>query len=198
MSKIHMIAESGQFPVMVALLLSCVALLLLYFRFFRWRIKKKKIQQGIPGYVLFYADQKGGTKGSDFGKLLYASRYDLQGKPDYIFKRRWGRHMVPVEIKSGTIGADSKPHPGDRLQLATYFLIIEDVYGVRPRYGRLLYRDAMFVIRNTGDIRREVRRTVARMRKMLRDGQGVANNSYVTCRHCLCKDTVCKFSQEKK
>ena len=147
---------------------------------------------------MIYADQKGNKREKDFGKLLYSKKYDIQGKPDYIFQKRLGNAIIPVEIKSGSIKDDNFPHPGDRMQLATYFLLIEDVYGLRPKYGRLVYKDYMFDIRNTIAIRREVRRTLANMRKMLYTGEGKANCSVASCRYCVCKGTVCPYWQVPK
>ena len=163
-----------------------------------WILRKRKKRQGLFGYKLIYADQKATRKQKDFGKLLYSKKYDIQGKPDYIFQKRFGNAIVPVELKSGSIRDDNFPHPGDRLQLATYFLLIEDVYGVRPKYGRLVYKDYMFDIRNTIKIRREVRRTLANMRQMLQTGQGKANCSVAGCRYCICKGTVCPYWEVPK
>lgn len=147
------------------------------------------------GYSLIYADQKqNGKKEENFGKLLYSAAYELQGKPDYIYKKRFGRGIVPVELKSGKIGDDSLPHRGDLLQLAAYFLILEDVYKVRPRFGRLVYSDSMFVVKNTRGLRKEVLNTTKEMREMLIYGVGKANASFVTCRHCVCNGTVCEHS----
>ena len=134
-------------------------------------------------------------KSEGFGKLLYSAKYDLRGKPDYIFKKRLGGATVPVELKSGSIKDDPLPHPGDLLQLAAYFLLLEDIYGKRPPYGWLKYSDYMFYVRNTRKIRKEVKQTMADMRKMLEDGEGTPNASFVNCRHCICNGTVCPYGQ---
>ena len=103
--------------------------------------------------------------------------------------------IVPVELKSGCIGEAEEPHHGDFLQLAAYFLILEDVYGKRPAYGRLVYRDYMFEIKNTARVRREVLKTVQEMRQMLRDGIAEPKPSFAHCRPCVCNGTVCQFSE---
>ena len=109
------------------------------------QFRKLPARDTVVGYALLYADQKREGKGTeDFGKLLYSERYDLQGKPDYIFRSRFLGRLVPVELKSGSIGEDELPHYGDYLQLAAYFLILEDVYKKRPAFGRLVYQDYMF------------------------------------------------------
>lgn len=179
-------------------LLCVVALLalLLLIRHGRPALKKLTARDDIPGYALLYADQKHGKGATeDFGKLLYSAKYDLQGKPDYVFSSRLLGRIVPVELKSGCIGEAEEPHHGDFLQLAAYFLILEDVYGKKPAYGRLVYRDYMFEIKNTARVRREVLATVQEMRQMLKDGIAEPKPSFAHCRPCICNGTVCRFSE---
>lgn len=159
-------------------------------------IKKLPTRQGIYGYDILYADQKkeaGDIHGENYGRLLYSQKYDIQGKPDYIFKKKYGKSLIPSELKSGSIGEDEWPHPGDMMQLATYFLLIEDIYGIRPKHGRLLYRDYMFIIRNTTALRKEIKKQIVAMRKMLQNGQGEPVCNFVHCRYCICRGTVCEF-----
>ena len=171
-------------------------ILLVYLRKQNWSIKKVPSSNVMRGYTLIYADQKQGKKNEkDFGKLLYSSEYELQGKPDYIFKKRFGKRIVPVELKSGSIGDDPLPHKGDLLQLGAYFLILADVYKVTPKFGRLVYQDFMFVVKNTRSLRKEVQKTTKEMREMLIYGVGKANPSFVTCRYCVCNGTVCTHSR---
>ena len=174
-----------------------VVLILAYCLFFRKKqLQKYPRKAGMWGFTLIYADQKhGGKKQENFGKLLYSETYDLQGKPDYVFRRIGGKTIVPVELKSGAIGMDKLPHKGDYMQLAAYFLLLEDVYGIRPKYGWLKYRDYMFFVRNTRKVRKEVKRTMAEMRRMLYDGKGTPQASYAHCRPCVCSATVCPYSQ---
>lgn len=177
----------------------CLLLLLLPAKLLlRRQMRKLPARDDIPGYALLYADQKREGKGTeDFGKLLYSERYDLQGKPDYVFRSRFLGRIVPVELKSGSIGEADLPHEGDYLQLAAYFLILEDVYGKRPTFGRLVYRDYMFEIRNTRKVRKDVFRTMREMQDMLRYGVGKPKNSFAHCRPCICNGTVCQFSETK-
>lgn len=179
----------------ILFLLILLAVLLLW-RTRRPHLQKQPRKDIMPGFTLIYADQKqSGKKSEGFGKLLYSAKYDLQGKPDYIFKKRLGGAIVPVELKSGAIKDAPLPHPGDLLQLAAYFLLLEDIYGKRPSYGWLKYSDYMFYVRNTRKLRKEVKQTMADMRKMLEDGEGTPNASFVTCRHCICNGTVCPYGQ---
>lgn len=179
----------------------CIAVIviLLYVRIKNGGYIKKKSSLSMPGYVLVYTDQSADKKEKnvEYSKILYSEKYDIQGKPDYIFKKAIGRSFVPLEVKSGTIGSDERPHKGDLLQLASYFIIIEDVYGVKPRYGKLVYRDYMFKVRNTRRIRKEVIKTVNSMRNMMKTRKGEANASFVNCRYCLCRGTVCKYCKKE-
>lgn len=182
--------RAGDILVLTAVLL---LVLLLLWRGTARRAKKMPAREDVRGCTLLYADQKqDGREG--FGKVLYAARYDLRGKPDYVFQSRIRRRIIPVELKSGSIGEAEAPHHGDLLQLAAYFLLLEDVYGKRPPFGRLVYRDFMFQIRNTKALRREALRTMQEMRQMLRDGDAVPKNSFAHCRPCVCNGTVCPFS----
>lgn len=163
------------------------------------RLRKMPARDDMPGYALLYADQKREGRGTeDFGKLLYSEKYDIQGKPDYVFCSRILGRIVPMELKSGSIGEAPCPHEGDYLQLAAYFLILEDVYGKRPAFGRLVYQDYMFEIRNTRRVRRDVIRTLREMEKMLHSGVGQPKNSFSHCRPCICNGTVCAFSGVKR
>ncbi len=180
------------------LLLLLLLLLLILLRGCRGTMKKLPASARMFGYSLLYADQKqSGAKQEGFGKLLHSEAYALQGKPDYIYKKRFGKAIVPVELKSGSIGEEALPHRGDLLQLAAYFLLLEDVYQVRPKFGKLVYRDYMFVVKNTRGLRKEVGQTMKAMREMLLYGVGKANASFVTCRHCICNGTVCTHSGTK-
>ncbi len=160
-------------------------------------MKKMPSKLFLAGYRIVYTDQKESRKKDDivYSTLLYSLKYDIQGKPDYIFQNNISRRLIPVEIKSGSIGDNDSPHKGDLLQLAAYFLIIEEVYGRRPKAGRLMYRDYMFEVKNNRAIRREVKKTLSQMRRMLKSGRAAVNPSFALCRHCICNNTVCEFCE---
>ena len=160
------------------------------------KIQKLTARDDVRGYSLIYADQKQGKKHEeDFGKLLYSAKYELQGKPDYIFQSPVLKKVVPVELKSGSIDEEELPHHGDLLQLGAYFLILEDVYGHKPPFGRIVYQDYMFEVKNTAKIRNEVLSTMKEMREMLQYGVGKAKPDFAHCRPCVCNGTVCQFSE---
>ncbi|WP_317854528.1 CRISPR-associated protein Cas4 [Chakrabartyella piscis] len=158
------------------------------------KMQKLPASQYVSGYTLFYADQK--QKGKEgFGKMLKSEKYDLRGKPDYIYRKRFGKMLMPVELKSGKIGDADVPHLGDLMQLCAYFLMIEDIYGVRPKEGRLVYADYMFLVQNTKKLRKEVLSLMEEMRNMLETGEGAANADFATCRYCVCNGVVCEHSE---
>ena len=160
-------------------------------------IVREKPRKHYAGWRLIYSDERGRRRrGVVYSKLLRAEASELTGKPDMIYRKTIGRGLMPVELKSGRIKNADAPHEGDLLQLAAYFVIIEEAYGVRPRLGRLVYDDGAFRVRNTHALRVKLAETLARMRYMLAAGEDAetANSDFATCRYCLCKQTVCAHS----
>lgn len=70
-----------------------------------------------------------------------SQRHGLVGKPDYLVEVSGAgkRLVVPLEVKSRK--RPPIPDPGHLLQLATYCLLVEDIYGQRPPHGYLRYAD---------------------------------------------------------
>lgn len=165
-------------------------------------IKKTKPKLVPFGYHLHYTDNSLDriNKNVVYNKLLISEKYNLQGKPDFIFTNFLKSKYIPIELKSGTIGESPYPKQGDLLQLAAYFLIIEDLYKYKPRTGRLIYKDCMFIVRNTRKIRQSVLSTMSSMEKMLESGELQGNtfekSSFSHCRHCICRSTVCKYCKK--
>ena len=159
--------------------------------------KREKVRKSYPGWRLIYSDERGqARRGVERSKLLRGAKNGLTGKPDMIYRRVFGRGLMPVELKSGAIKGGTAPHDGDLLQLAAYFVLIAETFGIRPRYGRIVYADAAFRVRNTRALRARLADTLARMRRMLEVGAEceTPNASYAACRYCLCKQTVCEKS----
>ena len=104
---------------------------------------------GLPPGRIVYTDADGTAQ------PLAAHKYPLCGKPDYVVRTPEGLH-VPVEVKSARIG--KVPRHEDVLQVATYLLILDDLYphDPTPRYGLLHYRNADIQIVATPDLRAEV------------------------------------------
>ncbi len=157
-------------------------------------IKKSKYKNIVPlGYKLFYTDQNTKEKEDNviYKKILYSEKYNIQGKPDYIFKRF--NSYYPIELKSGSIKDDPMPHLGDLMQLVAYFIIIEDLYGHRVKEGKLVYKDYCFRIKNTRRLRKYFFKVLSDMRHMLKTGKGNPTCSFTHCKYCICRHTVCEF-----
>jgi hypothetical protein len=73
------------------------------------------------------------TADREASRPLYAARYGLAGKPDYILRRREG--LIPVEVKPGRRA--HSPFQADVMQLAAYCLLVEESSGQAPPYGLL-------------------------------------------------------------
>ncbi|MCL2702416.1 MAG: Dna2/Cas4 domain-containing protein [Defluviitaleaceae bacterium] len=161
-------------------------------------VKEVKPKLRIRGYRLFYADRKADRKADRddsviYGRLLRSERHGLSGKPDFIFNR--GNKFIPVELKSGKLNGAGEPRPGDLMQLVSYFVIIQGEFGRKPRQGRLIYGDTMFIIKNRRKLRRRLFRTMSEMRRALESGGPAADaaREYHKCRYCNCRETVCIF-----
>ena len=189
------LVQTGVWADWVVVLAVALAVVCFCLRGRKGQMQKLPRKDGMVGFRLIYADQKQSGRQS-FGRLLTSQTYGLRGKPDFVYRRRWSKRPVPVEIKSGTIGDNPLPHVGDYLQLAAYFLLLEDVYGSRPTYGWLRYQDYMFFIRNTRKVRKDALQTMQKMRRMLSDGRGEPNADFIHCRHCVCNGTVCPYGTE--
>jgi CRISPR-associated exonuclease Cas4 len=86
---------------------------------------------------------------------LFSKRHRLVGRPDRIVKR--GKAFIPEEWKSGR-----RLEPWHEYQFGTYFILIEEHYGVRPPYGLLVLGSGKrHRVRNTDKLREDVL-TVAR------------------------------------
>jgi len=162
--------------------------------FFRPVIKMKRLW--LPGYKIIYTDSKiKKPHGCESGTLLKSETHNLRGKPDYVYQK--GGRIVPVELKSAAVNKKSRvendePREGDVMQLAAYFMIVGDVYKIKPRFGYLVYSDCVYKIRNTGRLIKRLTETINEMEAMLAGKKKAANASFVNCRHCVCRGTVCE------
>ena len=81
---------------------------------------------------------------------FYSERLKLVGRPDRIVRQ--GENLIPEEWKSA-----KRVSEGHRLQLGTYFLVIEDEYGVRPPFGVVVLGDGSRTkVKNTERLRSKV------------------------------------------
>lgn len=174
----------------VGLLVVLIIVLCMVYRVLRPSIKVyHKVQNGERFASMIYTDETG-------GKLLVSETLDLQGKPDYIFMTWFRRNYIPFEIKSGKVKED-EPHEGDLMQLLAYFVLIEEVYGKRPPYGKLVYSNKTFKVRNTIRHRMKLKNTLKEMQGMLKGHYTPCETqNYLKCKNCICQYTVCECKRE--
>ena len=123
--------------------------------------RKQRAQTGLPyGARIVYADTGAWKK---VEKPLFSRRYGLTGKPDYIVAEHGA--TIPVEVKPNRVAP--APRESDTLQLAAYALLIEENFGATSAYGLLKYRDAVFQVELTDELRARLLDTLAAMRRDL-------------------------------
>jgi CRISPR-associated exonuclease Cas4 len=141
-------------------LLAALALCIFGILLLLWSRQQRRAT-GLPAGEVVYSDTGAETKVLE---SLVSRRFGLVGKPDYLVAVTGGsdRFMAPMEVKSGR--QPHPPHAGHVLQLATYCLIVEDVYGKRPLFGYLRYADATLKIAFSDALRAEVLQTAQAIR----------------------------------
>ena len=85
-------------------------------------------------------------------KPLFSKRYGLAGKPDYIVEQSGS--IIPVEVKPSRVSP--QPRESDVMQLAAYALLVEETHSTHVPHGLLKYRDAVFEIEMTTELRAEL------------------------------------------
>jgi CRISPR-associated exonuclease Cas4 len=127
-----------------------------------WFARRTQRRTGLPAGAVVYSDT--GAERAVHHPLV-SHRYGLVGKPDYLVEIGQGktRMTVPLEVKSRR--QPRTPDRGHVLQLATYCLLVEDLYGVRPSHGYLRYADATLTIPFTNDLRQSVLEAAAAIRR---------------------------------
>ena len=136
---------------LLALLLAGLALLLLYLA------RRMRARSGLPSGRVVYVD---GRDWETPPRPLYAPRYRLVGRPDYLLRR--GQRVIPVEVKTGR--TPSEPYEADVLQLGAYALLLEEAYGKRPPHGLLVYPERTWEVPFTPALRRRLLEVLAEMR----------------------------------
>ncbi len=117
------------------------------------------------------------------GRILRSQRYGITGKPDKIVQNREG--VIPYEYKT----TDSQtPREGHMLQMAAYFLILEENYpGLPVSYGVLKYRNSAFRIENSPQLREELFNVV----DLMRMSGGMPDRNHESPRRCV----YCSFRE---
>jgi CRISPR-associated exonuclease Cas4 len=140
-----------------------------------WLAKRLRQRSSLPDGEIVYEDTSG-----DEQPALYSAHYGLCGKPDYLLEEADG--LIPVEVKSSPAPRNGRPYPSHLMQLAVYFLLVEEEFDQSPPYGLLRYRDCTLRIENTEELREELLDVVAEMQAILLDGE--AYRSHNVARRC--------------
>ncbi len=138
----------------VALTLFVLSLLL------GWIALRLRRRTGIPWVPVVASDMEGWQPAQ---RPLFAPRYALTGKPDYLLVVD-GRY-VPVEVKPERHAP--RPYESDLMQLVAYCVLIEETMGQAPPYGLLRYADTTFRIPYTPTARATLLSTLNTMRSYL-------------------------------
>ncbi len=151
----------------------CLALVMLALS---WHLRRRVGAIG-EGRVIF--DDSGALRRDT--RALYAPRYRLSGKPDYLL--RVGGAIIPVELKSTP--APAQPYRGHVLQLAAYCLLVEEALGSPPPYGIIRYADEEFRVPYTPQLKAELLAVMQEMRAALRGSEAHRNHAEsARCARC--------------
>jgi len=161
-------------PVVVSATLLLIILAALLFR----QAARKKKEAGLPGGRVIYADTSNWIPPQD---SLYDPVLGLTGKPDYLVEA--GNQIVPVEVKSTY--APQGPYDGHIFQLAAYCLLVQRIYGKRPDYGILHYRNRTYRVDFTPEMETDALDLLVEMRSNDRRKQvNRSHDSPARCRAC--------------
>ena len=118
---------------------------------------------GLPDGKVIYTDHETWYRNVE---TLHSSESRLVGKPDYLVQQRSGE-IIPVEVKSRPAPQD--PWQSHILQLAAYCLLVDEVFGRRPSYGIIQYKDRAFAVDFTEDLEDNLLELLADMRQDYRE-----------------------------
>lgn len=148
-----------------------------------WEAGRRRKGSGLPGGRRIYSDT---SHWQVQEQPLYDPKLGLSGRPDYIIEAK--ELIIPVEVKSSR--PPSTPYHSHIYQLASYCLLIQHVYGVRPPYGVLHYVDRSgasrtFAIDYTPELEIGVTRLLAEMRTQAKSQEiNRSHQSEARCRAC--------------
>lgn len=122
--------------------LGLIGLAMLAFGLSAWR----ENQTNMPSRPIVGSDTTG------HGQVLYSSKYQIYGKPDYIVEERVkGKTLlVPVELKPSR--RSRRLYESDELQLVVYLLLLKENYPDQAAsFGRISYAAGIppFVVKLT-------------------------------------------------
>lgn len=163
------------------ILLALIFLLALVAAFYLRRTSRAaQVEAGLPVNARVVYSDTGAWERVE--KPLFSRQYRLTGKPDYIVQAEDGA-MIPIEVKPTRTA--SEPRASDTMQLMAYGILVEQEFGTRPTYGLLKYRDRVFQIDFTEDLRAEFFDTLHAMRADRRARAVPRNHTDpARCRYC--------------
>lgn len=172
---------------MIEIILLVLALLFLGISFFiRSSVGDTKRKYKISDGKITYTDL------DKPAKPLFSKRFKLVGKPDYIVETEGGK--IPVELK---FTDTDRPYKNHVLQLASYCLLIEDIFNTKVPYGVIVYNNKReFKILFDDGLRNELLSTLDEMRDKINTGDVRRNHDFRNkCLSCSFRD-VCSFKIE--
>ena len=161
-----------------------LALLLIMMAIFSWFwSRRKRAELGLPPGNILYSDLGAWIPQQE---SLYSPDYGLVGRPDYLVNNQQGS-IVPVEVKSAR--APDEPHDGHVMQLAAYCLLVDEVYGIRPDYGILQYRDRTFAVEYSIELEEDLLDVLVNMREDLFNGElNRSHEEWSRCSRCSLRE----------
>ena len=164
---------------MLWLPIAVIALLLLFGAWLMTRAQSLKRAGGLPKGKIVYEDVSHLTR-----EPLQAPRHGLRGKPDYLLQNE-DDALIPVEVKSSAAPASGQPYDSHVLQLAAYFLLVEEALNEAPPYGLIRYRNRSVRVLNAPPLRARLLKTMRRMRGQLADESVSRNHAQAKgCARC--------------
>ncbi|CAI6329881.1 MULTISPECIES: Dna2/Cas4 domain-containing protein [Bacillus subtilis group] len=151
-----------------------ILLLFMYAYFFLWKGK------------LIYTDNHS-------AKTFVSKQFNLDGRPDYIYFK-YGVQLIPWELKH-KLFRGKKQNMGDIMQLAAYFLLIEETYKKRPRYGILEYKNKKLLVWNTKHLRRKLIRQIDEMAEYWARGHVRYRPTKRLCQKCG-HNQICTYKKK--
>ncbi len=164
--------------ILLGLLLGVGLLALAYWFWQRGRYEREVT--GMPAGKIVYEDM-------DYGQPpegpLISKKWRLVGKPDYLLESEDG--LIPVEVKSAAFPRNGRPYRGHVLQLAAYCLLVEEVYGERPPYGFIRYRDKTIQVPYTENLRNALLDALFEIQMAMQaEGMARSHNEPWRCAYC--------------
>ena len=114
-------------------------------------------------------------------EAMFSSKYGLVGKPDFILHTKDG--LLPLEIKYSE--KPKQPYFSHVIQLISYCLLIEEVKGIKPKYGFIQYKKGRpFAVPYTESMKLFLIKTMHDMRICIDLGECPMSFRKYKCKKC--------------